>query len=455
MKLQQLLSEKVLFSEFKFGFELEAISVSQELEDLYKKFPPENYKDTDFDADAEASGEAEVFLNSYEQIIKNKRAELAGVFNGFFGFSDKEFKNAIDDSSVQSKPYSIFGWEINHDVTFEWATPVMNFSPERIQQSISFLNKLPEWGISTNNSCGFHIHLSCPSLSIQDAAWIVVATAFDTNTRQLLSRFGEFNFVNEYSNDKYLDLIKNYVETKQYGRLRALLSNEKYRLLRIHPQGTLEWRGPRNFLEKPETIKQFFLTLVDFVKWISTTLSSQSIGVISRDQFNNIFKFTQTEFGKEKKKSDMWADWMTSQDIQRVIQIAPWLLKAKIKNADILIKNGVIFWRSGTWLSGEWKNGVWWSGTWAGGTWLSGTWKNGLWKGGTWKNGTWENGNWENGTWEKGVWKDGKWMDGNWYNGTWENGTWHKGTWHNGLWRSGAWSGGSWKKGQRLKYTSY
>ena len=38
------------------------------------------------------------------------------------------------------------------------------------------------------------------------------------------------------------------------------MSEEKMRLLRNHPQGTIEWRGPRNFLNKQNVndIKTFF-----------------------------------------------------------------------------------------------------------------------------------------------------------------------------------------------------
>lgn len=69
------------------------------------------------------------------------------------------------------------------------------------------------------------------------------------------------------------------------------LSEVKMRLIRNHPQGTLEWRGPRNFLNKPdiEVIKRFFMKLYKFAKWISDTLDKKEINGYDKkniSQFN-------------------------------------------------------------------------------------------------------------------------------------------------------------------------
>ena len=149
---------------------------------------------------------------------------------------------------------------------------------------------------------------------------------------------------------------------------------------------------------------------------------------------------------KELKRS------LTLEDIKNH---APWLLKAKIKDAVLSydVNFMVISWDGGTWedgtweddqvrwKDGTWKKGVWKGGTWEGGTWLNGTWENGYWEGGTWKNGTWKDGYWlnylDNSVWEKGTWKDGLWNGGVWLQGIWEKGLWQDGTWKTGTWETG------------------
>ena len=61
------------------------------------------------------------------------------------------------------------------------------------------------------------------------------------------------------------------------------MSSTKYDLhlvLRIHPQGTLEWRGPRNFLNEDnlELIKKFFYKLIDVAKMFADCMDKTTIG---------------------------------------------------------------------------------------------------------------------------------------------------------------------------------
>jgi hypothetical protein len=134
-----------------------------------------------------------------------------------------------------------------------------------------------------------------------------------------------------------------------------------------------------------------------------------------------------------------------------------WLKRARVRDEDVEIVNGVVIWKDGTWEGGLWEGGTWedgiweygaWEGgTWEGGTWKGGTWKGGIWRGGTWKGGTWLGGLWRGGTWKGGAWLGGLWLYGTWKAGTWEGGIWKGGTWKGGTWKGGTWKGGTWEDG--------
>ena len=135
---------------------------------------------------------------------------------------------------------------------------------------------------------------------------------------------------------------------------------------------------------------------------------------------------------------------------RKVKKHAPWLLKAKIEQADFGVMNlsGTVLWYDGIWRNGTWEEGQWRDGEWKNGTWKKGTWYNGAWEKGTWKKGDWANGSFMNGVWEEGTWVKGKWFNGTWKNGRWHGGEWKGGSWENGIWITGTWEKGEWKKGQ-------
>ncbi|MDD8056379.1 MAG: hypothetical protein PHV15_10940 [Thomasclavelia ramosa] len=141
-------------------------------------------------------------------------------------------------------------------------------------------------------------------------------------------------------------------------------------------------------------------------------------------EFNNInedYNLTNEAAGSLKGVKE-YRDGLTP---ELILELFPWLLKAKFKDAVIGIRDGYgrrrgekfLRWYDGTWEKGVWKDGIWESGIWENGTWLDGH----------WVDGTWENGTWNKGTWWLGTWKNGTWKDGHWVDGTWENGTWIKG----------------------------
>jgi hypothetical protein len=104
-----------------------------------------------------------------------------------------------------------------------------------------------------------------------------------------------------------------------------------------------------------------------------------------------------------------------------------WLKRARVRDEDVEIVNGVVVWKAGTWEGGIWEGGTWEDGIWRGGLWLGGAWEGGLWQGGLWQGGLWQGGAWEGGIWEDGTWRDGLWLGGAWWGGIWRGGTWRGG----------------------------
>ena len=264
--MTQVLLEKYLASQFKFGFELEAFA-----DEAYSDF--NEYDDDEIDDEIRhyiAKKIAQEFqLNAYNVEIKG-------------------------DGSL-STPYEL-------DYAFEWATPVMEFTPANLQKCINGLSRLVKArGIYTNDTCGFHVHLSFPNISDTDMIWIISQLSQDKEILEQLINFQGMEFYDdEYASLDFLDWIGDYIQAEKYPRIAREFSTEKYRAFHIHPQGTLEWRGPRNFLNHKDVnlIKDFFKLLHKFVMWISKAISATSLNGISKENF---FKLV---FGDQYKMGD-------------------------------------------------------------------------------------------------------------------------------------------------------
>lgn len=410
MKLNDLLNEKVLTAEFKYGFELEAIL-----------------------NDSEA-------INAFNWDMAKIKGYLQKVFQ-------KTFPNA----GPVGEDGSIYPGRPTKEIAFEWPSPVLELTPDNIQKTIKFLSSLEQMGIYTNDSCGFHVHISFPHISTESIGWLLVGLAFDSRMREKITRFKKFSFIDEnYAADGYLDEIKDAIIDRSWDDFSYLINNEKYRNFRVHPQGTLEWRGPRSFLNEnnAQMIREFFMLLIMFVRWISATLDAKEIGGLSRQEYNQNVA-SQPVAAKFANKADKrWSKNMDRKEIPEVLAVAPWLKKANFEDAQVFVQGNTLIWMDGTWHGGDWMGGAWMAGNWYGGTWHDGEWKNGKWKDGVWLNGTWENGWWTKGTWKNGIWDKGVWQNGVWEKGEWHNGTWHDGTWNDGLWLTGIWNGGTWKNGR-------
>ena len=105
--MTQILLEKYLASQFKFGFELEAM-----VEDALIDFSDDYHDEVDYD--------------SLNEAIKE---EISTAFN----FSEDEIEIKYDGSLEPSNRF---------DYAFEWATPTMQFTPENLKRSLHGLEYL-------------------------------------------------------------------------------------------------------------------------------------------------------------------------------------------------------------------------------------------------------------------------------------------------------------------------
>lgn len=178
------------------------------------------------------------------------------------------------------------------DITLEMKSEVYQMLPTNMNKVIQGLSKLNDIGVYTNNSCGFHVHLSFPNYSREDAAWIILNIAANEEFKTKILKFNSIQFFDKkFAKADFLKIIKNILididelrtkekDTKEaFNKLNELLNSSKYRTFRIHPQGTIEWRGPRDFLNKPnlQEIKDFFQLFIDFINFIREILDKNKI----------------------------------------------------------------------------------------------------------------------------------------------------------------------------------
>jgi hypothetical protein len=243
------LLESLLHGEFKFGFELEAYS---------------NMKDFSFD-------------------------NIKKEFKKYFGSNI----NIVEDTSLTSNPNG-----------FEFPTPVMQFTPLNIKNCIYFLNEIHKEPtlVYTDSTCGFHVHFSFTNMNTQDMAWILCNIANSKTLTEEFTNFDtkygkHFDFTNYYANPSILESIRKCIKTASYHKISQLLDNSKYRIIRLHPQGTLEWRGPRDFLNYNNIayIQDFFLKLYKIITRIIEIMDKNEIEGISRSNFFNLINTSDIE----------------------------------------------------------------------------------------------------------------------------------------------------------------
>lgn len=286
-----ILLETLLTSEFYFGFELEA---NANINTIPLKA---EYKNRTYHNDLENDNSIQ------RENIFDKDKLLSDLKKEF----SKTFGNNIDIITDES---------LDKITGFEFPVPKMRFTPLNIKKCINFLANLPNspHHIYTDERCGFHVHFSFPNISKEDAIWLTCNLALDNN---MIKYFTSFNFNGniidfhnpKYANESYLNELKEAIINNNFQKISSILldNNEKYRLLRIHPQGTLEWRSPRNFLNDNNIniITAFFVKLFKIIEWVAKTIDKKEINGITKNNFfntlNSISDGISIEFGNKYK----------------------------------------------------------------------------------------------------------------------------------------------------------
>ena len=267
-----ILDESLLTNEFSIGFELEAIIDN---EDLPRSGLPSYH-----------SG-SQVYGNA--KIILDKLNEMLGLGEGHIE-SDSSVSPV---GSVRTASGHEYNDSIHNSWGFEYVSPIIKFTPTNIAKISKFLKGLKNMGIVTNDHCGFHTHISYPDINKKDVAWALFCIANDNNMYKEVSGLDEGDykinfFAQPYATSASFDELKNLGDDishhSSYANANIRVS-DKYRMMRVHPQGTIEWRGPRNFINDGSNEK----LITDYLKKLHKVISF--IGdVVTRKEYNGFDK---------------------------------------------------------------------------------------------------------------------------------------------------------------------
>jgi hypothetical protein len=153
---------------------------------------------------------------------------------------------------------------------FEYSSPIIEFKPRSIKQMIDTLNSLSDIDVKVNRSCGFHTHISYEGIKFEDLVWFQFYICATGKYKEFLKMGRTALYNRTYAKYTYLESVEKYIKDGYYQwAVGELSTTDKYRVFRIHPQGTLEWRGPRTFLNTPSKKKT-----MTFIKKLNDVIST-------------------------------------------------------------------------------------------------------------------------------------------------------------------------------------
>lgn len=244
--------------------------------------------------------------------------------------------------------------------TFEWNSPVFNVNYYNISKVTNFLyESMSKKFVNTNSSCGFHIHIGFPEkyTTVQDRLWILINLAIYPEMFNKITKYKNFNFTNRsYAKETLHEDIKRVLNDEESNNenvnsnLAKLITANKYLMLRQHPSGTLEWRGPRSFLDrkKIEDIKGFFLEVFyPFVKFITKVVDTDVINykhftiskkdIMRNVSLENMRKVVPNSYIKQKySKFSLEQD---NRELSEVYKLFPELFKMKFSEGIVYIND--------------------------------------------------------------------------------------------------------------------
>ena len=227
----QRLDEKLLTSEFTFGFELEAICNDSHI--CYSIDRIKEYID--------------------DELVKGVDSTQAKKLAGKSAIhQDSSVHGDVEDSDYDEEDED----REREELSFEYGSPIFPCTPFWFNKVVKTLRSMINNGFYTNDSCGFHHHLHFNGMTERDMVWIYCNLSMDD---EMYNKFGSLEGVDGYDYNLYSNQwasrtamkdLKAAVEADNWEGVLSELNTNKWRAFRIHPQGTLEWRGPRDFMNR-------------------------------------------------------------------------------------------------------------------------------------------------------------------------------------------------------------
>lgn len=224
-------------------------------------------------------------------------------YNDLCNYFDNIIESYCSDCSTSnSEVHDDGSLHPNYDeYSFEYATPVFKTLPLEYSGFCKFLEEILSKGFFTTSACGFHHHLMYKGMNERDCIWIYCNLAMDENFINFTKNFDDFSlYSSSWARDDAFRGIRKYIKENNFYNVLDYLSTEKYRLFRIHPQGTLEWRGPRDFLNYGiiKIIKKFYFQHLPVIinKFIEYNRSNILYGTnLTKEEFFNKLKEAQKD----------------------------------------------------------------------------------------------------------------------------------------------------------------
>ena len=300
-----ILDESALSSDFTFGFELEALA-------------PGELIDVDWDLLPDAEVRNEFILNHINSLMPEPtggRAEVS-IDTSVYSDNDTSHSDDYDDYEEDGESGGKSYWT-NKDYPFEYSSAYYQVTPNNLGRVIYALNELLKEGYYTNYTCGFHQHIRFKGMTERDIIWMYCNICADVAFNKKYVAFITGGISEEewlkmpYEQSKkynsYLFRDDQYASTnplyeladglleKDYNKVLKNISDDKKRIFRIHPQGTLEWRGPRNFLNDKDIniIKEFYKSFYQLIHNIQHYMDADYITgthITKEDLFNGLDK---------------------------------------------------------------------------------------------------------------------------------------------------------------------
>lgn len=333
--------EKILLSEFTFAFEFETyVNID------FLPYNYENEKDTPYIDLARAA------LKKYmDKMFSN--AETIGKNEGYVSL-----EGSLDEDS-------------KYGTGLEWSSPIFKFSPKNVLYVLKQLQTVKESkAFHINEDCSLHIHVGFPEYETSkdkelNLLWILlniaVSAALDDD-KNILNKISSYKDLKLYDSvyaprDYLFDMAnKIYAYARQNDKdklidfLQNYFSVNKLKLIRLHPQGTLEWRGPRGFLnydQSVDLIREFFIkVLYPFMNWIGKIVDTEiieieGITISKKEIYEKIVKYKGI-----LDSSQTFTDNVPKENITKLYKMYEWLRpksnNIKINDFNFIIRDNML-----------------------------------------------------------------------------------------------------------------